>query len=130
MTVAIVIEYGKSLTQLMQDYQNAGNSVQCSTPMKTNQDQDKLILSMYIAESITVSLQEFSASLAFINYIYTHNCFVYSCQRPTRQKHLAMKMLRRKLLSDSAATGVQQQSTIYIQDVSIRRSFSTGIQLT
>ena len=39
-------------------------------------------------------------------------------------------LLRRKLLSDSAATGVQQQSTIYIQDVSIRRSFSTGIQLT
>ena len=36
--------------------------------------------------------------------------------------------MRRKLLSDSAATGVQQQSTIYIQDVSIRRSFSTGIQ--
>ena len=29
--------------------------------------------------------------------------------------------MRRKLLSDSAATGVQQQSTIYIQDVSIRR---------
>ena len=38
--------------------------------------------------------------------------------------------MRRKLLSDSAATEVHQQSTIYIQDVSIRRSFLTGIQLT
>ena len=36
--------------------------------------------------------------------------------------------MRRKLLSNSAAAGVHQQSTIYIQDISILRSFSTGIQ--
>ena len=34
-----------------------------------------------------------------------------------------------QLLSDSAAAGVHKQAT-YIQDVSIRRSLSTGIKLT
>ena len=57
-----------------------------------------MILSLYVvesitAETITVSLQDVSASLAFVNCIYITVLYIVVKGLPTRQKHPAMKML-------------------------------------